>query len=118
MNRDKENLSIKYNTSVDRKLSHQIHPIANSKKSIFGKPAEVNLNEKKTGVNSRKSSNIFVGSKQNKLQENQMKRKSVSPIASSKFKTPITNNSNNANTKPHEKKTNLSEVQKGNYINI
>ena len=102
MNKDKENLSIKNNTSKDRKSLNKFHSNLNYKRPIDVKTSENSQSVDKAlikggkgGLNPGKNLIMTQTTQQRQLEEFKIKRKSVSPCATEKFKKL----SSNANTK-------------------
>jgi len=97
MNRDKENLSIKYNTSKDSKLSKKQNSLKPTEENYTSLGKKNSHKEIKPVINSRKNQSIenAFNSKQNKpTLKYHSKKKSVSPIANGKFLKNTSNNSN------------------------
>jgi len=92
MNKDKENLSIKNNTTKDRKSFNKCLNL-NSKRALDVKTSENNQSVDKAlnkggkgGLNPGKNLNFAHSSQQRHLEEFKIKRKSVSPSATENFK--------------------------------
>jgi hypothetical protein len=116
MNKDKENLSIKYNTSKDSKFSKRQNVLKTSEENPSSLDKTFIQNERKAAFNLRKTHNFpnAYGQKQSKqTQENQVKRKSVSPFANSKFKKVTNPTSKLGDEKKEVNNLILVQVQSG-----